>query len=139
MWRRSNDHKLVNENFHKFLASIARVYPPTDHDEMQARPSSFHTLPKLIWCSSWGCNLGQSLSNHELHVFYWRKIQRASRPGKQFNLVIEEPLDNACHVWSRIMLLKYGWGHALKVKKDHGVSRLKSDHRGVADRCVTRQ
>ncbi|GFT50289.1 hypothetical protein TNCV_4612651 [Trichonephila clavipes] len=36
MWRRSYDHKLVNENFHKFLASIARVYPPTDHDEMQA-------------------------------------------------------------------------------------------------------
>ncbi|GFU92980.1 retrovirus-related Pol polyprotein from transposon 17.6 [Trichonephila clavipes] len=36
VWRRSNDHKLVNENFHKFLASIARVYPPTDHDEMQA-------------------------------------------------------------------------------------------------------
>ncbi|GFX94119.1 hypothetical protein TNCV_3414791 [Trichonephila clavipes] len=36
MWQRSNDHKLVNENFHKFLASIARVYPPTDHDEMQA-------------------------------------------------------------------------------------------------------
>ncbi|GFX79492.1 hypothetical protein TNCV_824811 [Trichonephila clavipes] len=36
MWRRSNDHKLVNENFHKFLASIARVYPPTGHDEMQA-------------------------------------------------------------------------------------------------------
>ncbi|GFX87167.1 uncharacterized protein TNCV_2059381 [Trichonephila clavipes] len=35
MWRQSNDHKLVNENFHKFLASIARVYPPTDHDEMQ--------------------------------------------------------------------------------------------------------
>ncbi|GFX38258.1 hypothetical protein TNCV_3838541 [Trichonephila clavipes] len=36
MWRRSYDHKLVNENFHKFLASIARVYQPTDHDEMQA-------------------------------------------------------------------------------------------------------
>ncbi|GFX10846.1 transposable element Tcb1 transposase [Trichonephila clavipes] len=32
MWRRSYDHKLVNENFHKFLASIARVYPPTDHN-----------------------------------------------------------------------------------------------------------
>ncbi|GFW73702.1 hypothetical protein TNCV_1541561 [Trichonephila clavipes] len=40
MWRRSYDHKLVNENFHKFLASIARVYPPTDHDEMQAKISS---------------------------------------------------------------------------------------------------
>ncbi|GFX55451.1 mitotic-spindle organizing protein 2A [Trichonephila clavipes] len=36
MWRRSNGHELVDENFHKFLASIARVYPPTDHDEMQA-------------------------------------------------------------------------------------------------------
>ncbi|GFV23246.1 hypothetical protein TNCV_2033851 [Trichonephila clavipes] len=36
MWRRSNGHKLVDENFHKFLASIARVYAPTDHDEMQA-------------------------------------------------------------------------------------------------------
>ncbi|GFV38414.1 hypothetical protein TNCV_4392951 [Trichonephila clavipes] len=37
----------------------------------------------------------QSLSNHGSHVFYRRKIRRASRPGKQFNLVIdEEPLDN---------------------------------------------
>ncbi|GFV72449.1 transposable element Tcb2 transposase [Trichonephila clavipes] len=23
-----------------------------------SRTSSFHTLPKLIWCGSWGCNLG---------------------------------------------------------------------------------
>ncbi|GFV08077.1 hypothetical protein TNCV_1047061 [Trichonephila clavipes] len=33
---RSNGHKLVDDNFHEFLASIARVYPPTEHDEMQA-------------------------------------------------------------------------------------------------------
>ncbi|GFX30495.1 uncharacterized protein TNCV_3461461 [Trichonephila clavipes] len=73
------------------------------------RPISFHTLPKLIWCGSWGCNLGQWLRNHGPHVFYRQKIRRASRPGKQFNLVIdEEPLDNACHVWSSIILLKYG-------------------------------
>ncbi|GFX74030.1 DDE_Tnp_IS1595 domain-containing protein [Trichonephila clavipes] len=36
MWRRSNGHKLVDDNFHEFLASIARVYPPTEHDELQA-------------------------------------------------------------------------------------------------------
>ncbi|GFX28274.1 uncharacterized protein TNCV_1125281 [Trichonephila clavipes] len=29
-----------------------------------SRPNSFHTLPKLIWCGSWRCNLGQLLSNH---------------------------------------------------------------------------
>ncbi|GFW18097.1 uncharacterized protein TNCV_4006371 [Trichonephila clavipes] len=23
------------------------------------RPSSFHTLSKLIWCSNWGCNLSR--------------------------------------------------------------------------------
>ncbi|GFT12694.1 uncharacterized protein TNCV_5094601 [Trichonephila clavipes] len=79
------------------------------------RPSSFPALPKLIWWDSWGCNLGQSLSNHGSHVFYRRKIRRASRPEKQFNLIIdEEPLDNACHVWSYIILLKYGCGQALK-------------------------
>ncbi|UYV63870.1 CTTNBP2NL [Cordylochernes scorpioides] len=40
---------------------------------------------------------------------------RASRPEKQFNLAIdEEPLDNACQVWSRIILLNYGYGQALK-------------------------
>ncbi|GFX33420.1 uncharacterized protein TNCV_4122541 [Trichonephila clavipes] len=73
------------------------------------------TLPKVIWCGRWGCNLGQSLSIHGPHVLYRRKIRRASRPGKQFNLVIdEEPLENACHVWSRIILLKYGCGQALK-------------------------
>ncbi|GFW16841.1 uncharacterized protein TNCV_2759691 [Trichonephila clavipes] len=66
-----------------------------------------------------GCNLGQSLSNHGPHVFYRGKIRRASRQGKEFNLVIdEEPLDNACHVWSRIILLKYGCSQALKVRKD---------------------
>ncbi|GFU87638.1 uncharacterized protein TNCV_2935601 [Trichonephila clavipes] len=89
------------------------------------RPSSFHTLPKLIWCDSWGCNLGQSLSNHGPHVSYRRKIRRASRPGKQFNLVIdEEPLDNACHVWSCIILMKYGCGQVLKVRKDNWLQHL---------------
>ncbi|GFW90733.1 uncharacterized protein TNCV_2417301 [Trichonephila clavipes] len=54
------------------------------------------------------------------HIFYRRKIRRASRPRKQINLVIdEEPLDNACHLWSRIILLKYGCGQALKVRKDN--------------------
>ncbi|GFW87133.1 uncharacterized protein TNCV_5124871 [Trichonephila clavipes] len=77
-------------------------------------------LPKLILCGSWWSNLGQSLSNHGPHVFYRRKIRRANRPGKQFNLVIdEESLDNAYHVWSRIILLKYGYDQALKVRKDN--------------------
>ncbi|GFX48573.1 uncharacterized protein TNCV_584711 [Trichonephila clavipes] len=41
-----------------------------------SRHSSFHTLPKLIWCGSWGCNLGQSLSNHRPYVFCRRKHLR---------------------------------------------------------------
>ncbi|GFT48468.1 uncharacterized protein TNCV_3822531 [Trichonephila clavipes] len=50
----------------------------------------------------------------------------ASRPGKQINLVIdEEPLDNACHVWSRIILLKYGCCQALKVRKDNWLQHLR--------------
>ncbi|GFT03431.1 uncharacterized protein TNCV_2985921 [Trichonephila clavipes] len=65
-----------------------------------------------------GYNLGESLSNHGPHVFYRRKIRRASQPGKLFNLVIdEEPLDNACHVWSCIIMLKNGFGQALKLGK----------------------
>ncbi|GFX93051.1 uncharacterized protein TNCV_139951 [Trichonephila clavipes] len=66
---------------------------------------SFHTLPKFIWCGSWGCNPGQSMSNCGPHVFYRRKIWRASRPGKKFKLMIEELLNKECHVWSRIILL----------------------------------
>ncbi|GFX32850.1 uncharacterized protein TNCV_889861 [Trichonephila clavipes] len=90
-----------------------------------SRPRSFRTLLKLIWCGNWGCNLGQSLSNHGPHVFCRRKIQRVSRPGKQFNLEIDEkPLDNACHVWSRIILLKYGCDKALKVRKDNWLQHL---------------
>ncbi|GFY08480.1 hypothetical protein TNCV_1358841 [Trichonephila clavipes] len=50
---------------------------------VQQTTRGFHTLSKLIWCGSWGCNLGQSLSNHGPHVFYRRKIRRASRPGKK--------------------------------------------------------
>ncbi|GFW52968.1 uncharacterized protein TNCV_2899041 [Trichonephila clavipes] len=88
-------------------------------------PSSFPILPKLIWCGTWGCNLGQSLNNQGPHVFYRRKIRKASRPGKQLDLVIdEEPLDNACDVWSRIILLKYGCGQALKLKKDSWLQHL---------------
>ncbi|GFX97739.1 hypothetical protein TNCV_3066261 [Trichonephila clavipes] len=38
-----------------------------------------------------------------------------SQSWKRFNLVIdEEPLDNACHVWSKIIMVKYGCGQALK-------------------------
>ncbi|GFU30168.1 uncharacterized protein TNCV_3625041 [Trichonephila clavipes] len=82
-----------------------------------SKPSSFH-MSMLILCGSWRGNLGQYLCNHGLHVFLRRKIQGVSRPGKQFNLVIdEEPLDNACHVWSRIILLKYGCDQDLKVRK----------------------
>ncbi|GFS75380.1 uncharacterized protein TNCV_2967771 [Trichonephila clavipes] len=80
-------------------------------------PSSFHTLPKLS-----GSIVEQPWTQH---VFYRRKIRRSSRPGKQFNLVIdEEPLDSACHVWSRIILLKYGCGQALKVRKDNCLQHL---------------
>ncbi|GFU88193.1 uncharacterized protein TNCV_845861 [Trichonephila clavipes] len=32
-----------------------------------SRPSSFHTLQKLIWWGSWRCNLGQSLCKHGPH------------------------------------------------------------------------
>ncbi|GFV72877.1 uncharacterized protein TNCV_1325881 [Trichonephila clavipes] len=91
------------------------------------RRSSFHTLPKLNCCvkCKLGCNLGKSLSNRGLHVFYRRKIRKSSRTGKQFNLIIdEEPLDNACHVWSRIILLKYGCDLALKVRKANWLQHI---------------
>ncbi|GFW74322.1 uncharacterized protein TNCV_3438751 [Trichonephila clavipes] len=81
---------------------------------------------KVDLCGSWRCNLGQSLSNYGAHVFYRRKIRRANRPGKQFNLVVnEEPLEKACHLWSRIILLKYGCGQALKVRKDNWLQHLR--------------
>ncbi|GFX68780.1 uncharacterized protein TNCV_4070241 [Trichonephila clavipes] len=69
--------------------------------------------------------MSQSLSNHGPHVSYRRKIWRTSQAGKQFNLVIhEEPLDNASHVWSRMILLIYGCGQALKVWKDNWLQHL---------------
>ncbi|GFX66603.1 hypothetical protein TNCV_1795141 [Trichonephila clavipes] len=49
MWRRSNGHKLVDDNFHEFLASFARVYPPTEHDEMQANITA-----RVIECDTSG-------------------------------------------------------------------------------------
>ncbi|GFW24191.1 uncharacterized protein TNCV_1847501 [Trichonephila clavipes] len=94
----------------------------------KGQPLQTKQLPhvaKVDRCDSWWCNLGQSLSNHGPHVFYGQKIRRSSRPGKQFNLVIdEEPFDNACHVWSHIILLKYGCGQALKVRKDNWLQYL---------------
>ncbi|GFT36401.1 uncharacterized protein TNCV_4271651 [Trichonephila clavipes] len=110
----------------------ARADPDPDHTlqsvEVTLDKADQKQLPQvakvdLVW--QLGCNLGQSLSNHGPHVFYRRKIWRASRLGNQFNLVIdEEHLDNACHVWSRIILLKYGCGQALKVRKDNCVQHL---------------
>ncbi|GFX75137.1 uncharacterized protein TNCV_3170641 [Trichonephila clavipes] len=59
------------------------------------------------------------------HMFSIGERSGASRSGKQFNLVIdEEPLDNACHVCSCIILLKYGCGQALKVRKDNWLQHL---------------
>ncbi|GFX57610.1 uvrD_C_2 domain-containing protein [Trichonephila clavipes] len=62
-----------------------------------------------------GCVLGVQQTKLLPHV---AKVDlRAKRTGKQFNLVIdEEPLDNACHVWSRIILLKYGCDLVLKTR-----------------------
>ncbi|GFU14164.1 hypothetical protein TNCV_1893511 [Trichonephila clavipes] len=69
------------------------------------------------------------------HVFYRRKNRRASRPEKQFNLVInEEPLDNECHMWSRIILFKYGCGQALKVLAPTG--QLAPTPRRYSDGCL---
>ncbi|GFX04633.1 uncharacterized protein TNCV_2773641 [Trichonephila clavipes] len=77
----------------------------------------------LVW--QMGCNLVQSLSNHGPHVFIGERSREASRPGKQFNLMIdEEPLDNACHMRSRIILFKYGCGQAMKVRKDNWLVHL---------------
>ncbi|GFW48819.1 uncharacterized protein TNCV_4243991 [Trichonephila clavipes] len=76
----------------------------------------------LVW--QLGCNLGQSLRNHGPHALIGKRSGER-RPGKQFNLVIgEEPLDNACYVWSRIMMLKYRCGQVLKVKKDNWLQHL---------------
>ncbi|GFT92591.1 uncharacterized protein TNCV_1480801 [Trichonephila clavipes] len=78
-----------------------------------------------MWCGSWRCNLGQSLSKHKPHVFSRRKIRRAGQPRKQINLAIdEEPLDNAYRVWSRIILLKYDCGKALKKRKDNWLLKV---------------
>ncbi|GFU34406.1 uncharacterized protein TNCV_1991791 [Trichonephila clavipes] len=42
-----------------------------------SRPINFHTLPKLIWCGSSGCNLGQSLNN--MFSIYERSGERAGQ------------------------------------------------------------
>ncbi|GFX11233.1 uncharacterized protein TNCV_1893741 [Trichonephila clavipes] len=98
---------LLNSKVEKDFEPISRQY-------QQTKQLPHVTKVDLV---SWGCNLGQSLSNHGPQVFYRRKIRGASRPGKQFNLVIdEEPLDNVCHVWSHIILLNYNCGQDLKTR-----------------------
>ncbi|GFV63243.1 uncharacterized protein TNCV_1731831 [Trichonephila clavipes] len=112
-WRSPLDFGCVTEHIHfgcvlgeqqtKQLPHVAKVDP--------------------VW--QLACNLGQSSSNHGSYIFHRQKIRRVSRPGKQFNLVIDdELLDNACHVWLRIILLKYGCGQALKVRKDNWLQHL---------------
>ncbi|GFS98014.1 uncharacterized protein TNCV_2019401 [Trichonephila clavipes] len=72
-----------------------------------------------------GCVLGVQQTKQFPHVATVDLIRRASRSGKHFNLVIdEEPSDNACHVWSCLILMKYGCGLALKVRKDNWLQHL---------------
>ncbi|GFX45552.1 hypothetical protein TNCV_2740891 [Trichonephila clavipes] len=73
-----------------------------------------------------GCQNHKTLSN-----YMWKRVTQQDESlfiritGKQLNLIIdEEPLENACHVWSSIILLKYGWGQALKVRKDNWLQDL---------------
>ncbi|GFX65540.1 hypothetical protein TNCV_5082761 [Trichonephila clavipes] len=98
----------------------------------------FQTLPKLIWCGSWGYNLGHSLRNQVPHVFYGQKIQRPSRPGKQFKLGIDEEILDVPRVVVHYPVEIWLWPSP-EASSLHVVSRLESDHRGVSDKCVTRQ
>ncbi|GFX61702.1 transposable element Tc1 transposase [Trichonephila clavipes] len=84
MAENTSDHPNVDEDctrglnpIHLYQAVTPKCVggPPVDCDQPTldvflgySRPSSFHLLPKLIWCGSWRCNLGQSLSNHEPQV-----------------------------------------------------------------------
>ncbi|GFU89016.1 hypothetical protein TNCV_2894641 [Trichonephila clavipes] len=87
-----------------------------------SRPNSFHTLPKLIWCGSCGCNLGQFLSNHGPHVFLSAKDPE-SEPARE--AIQSGP------AWRCIpQLFSILSPRCLQ-------ARIR--HRGVADRCVTRQ
>ncbi|UYV78683.1 hypothetical protein LAZ67_16002377 [Cordylochernes scorpioides] len=96
---------------------------------------AFHHGCTVELTSSWRCNLGQSLKNHGPLVLYRRKIRRTSRPGKRFNLDIdEEPLDNACDVWLRIIMLKYGCGilspRCLQTRKKKTIDQVSEFDRG---------
>ncbi|GFW97317.1 DDE_Tnp_IS1595 domain-containing protein [Trichonephila clavipes] len=35
MWRRSNEHKMIDANFKDYLKAIARVYPPHESDDQK--------------------------------------------------------------------------------------------------------
>ncbi|GFW90870.1 hypothetical protein TNCV_2418631 [Trichonephila clavipes] len=74
-----------------------------------------------------------------LTSFFHRTIGGGDVYGSASRVDQAMAFDNACHVWSRIIMLKYGCAQAPKASSLHGVSRLESDHREVADRCVTRQ
>ena len=70
-------------------------------------------------------NSGSVVEQPWTTCFLSAKDPESAPPGKQFNLVIdEEPLDNACHVWPCIILLKYGCWQALKVRKDNWLQHL---------------
>ncbi|GFT03343.1 hypothetical protein TNCV_2985151 [Trichonephila clavipes] len=53
-----------------------------------------------------------------------RSGERAGQGSNSIWLIDEEPLDNACHVWSCITMLKNGCGQALKLGKDNWLQHL---------------
>ncbi|GFX36115.1 transposon Tf2-6 polyprotein [Trichonephila clavipes] len=143
--KRPTNHCLFNTS-RLFRISAPCAAPPglTSNNEKGSFPRLLKCVPARISsqssCHCWrsplphassliqrdfGCVLGLQQTKQLPHVAKVDLIRRASRSEKQFNLVIdEEPLDNACHVWSRIFLLKYGCGQALKVRKDNWLQHL---------------
>ncbi|GFW47103.1 hypothetical protein TNCV_55561 [Trichonephila clavipes] len=127
MWRRSNDPKLVNENFHKFLASIARVYPPTDHDEMQACTG----VPGLFEKTLKG---GKGYHKYsDLHATYGRKrhgkvVSQVQEQNRNKTVISSEIfIGQRCYMWL--------WGRCVKMpQKMFKVSTIASDaHRSISD------
>ncbi|GFU96874.1 hypothetical protein TNCV_3979371 [Trichonephila clavipes] len=111
----------------------------------------------LVW--QLRCNLGQSLSNRGPHVFYQRKIRRARQTESNEGQL--DPTSRRCSAgclkYRQCVLeecegdIRYTPYHTTRCGASvamhnaavqhplHGVYRLKSDHRRVADKCVTRQ
>ena len=112
-WQMKGDFSNGSDRASKREMSSGRDSPGPEKSvraDLYSRPSSFHKWPKLIW----------SIFEQSWTACFLSAKDPESEPAREVILAFdEEPLDNACHVWSQLSC----WRVASRVDEELDVLR----------------